>query len=289
MTQQPDTVLRQLLPGTVYEQALNVEQIVPTIRVDKVFKVLYHGKEYILHLEFQTSYDNGLKERLATYNLLLYQEHHLPVITIVVYPFKTTVAKSPLLIMGSNKPIVLFEFETISLFELDAQEVVAQRQTLMYPLLPMMQNVSADLMEQVALELSEFYTDDQGALRERFLWTDLFLKRTTTIPDGVKKLIRGRLSMYDERFFEETPTGRDLREIFRQVGRDEVSQEYLGAFRNILVSVVKARYPDMAELAEQRANQFDNTDDLQLFILQAINAPNERIMRKILKAPSQRH
>jgi hypothetical protein len=54
ISQQTEAILPLLLPGTVYEQSLNVEQILPTMRVDKVFKVLYDSEEHILHLEFRS-------------------------------------------------------------------------------------------------------------------------------------------------------------------------------------------------------------------------------------------
>jgi hypothetical protein len=41
ITQQTAEILPVLLPGAIYEATLNVEVIVPTKRVDKVFKILY--------------------------------------------------------------------------------------------------------------------------------------------------------------------------------------------------------------------------------------------------------
>jgi hypothetical protein len=195
--------------------------------------------------------------------------------------------------MGRKKPILLFEFETISLSDLNAEEIVEQEQTLMYPLLPTMKNVSADLMEQAALELSEIYSDDQRALEERFIWTDLFLKRTTTITDEKKKLIRGRLSMYSERFFEETPTGRDLRAIYHAAGREEgiqegrqegIQQGILEALQHSLVNVVCVKYPELASFAQEHASHFDKTETLDLLIAQVVAASSAREVRKLLKS-----
>src|SRR5205823_12334366 len=87
-------VLPVLLPGAVYEETLDVEAIKPTMRMDKVFKAVFPErlteKENIIDIEFQTSYDPDLAARLLVYNAILYYENRLPVISLVIYPFKTT-------------------------------------------------------------------------------------------------------------------------------------------------------------------------------------------------------
>jgi hypothetical protein len=92
ISQQAPAILPLLLPGAIYEQTLTVEQIRPTVRMDKVFKMVYHEQEHILHLEFQIGYDKQLAARLLAYNAGLHRDYHLPVITIVMYPFEVTMA-----------------------------------------------------------------------------------------------------------------------------------------------------------------------------------------------------
>src|SRR5260370_41099626 len=92
----PRDILPQLLPGVTYVDTLDVEIVRSTMRADKVFKVIYNGEEAILEIEFESGTDSDLPSRLLIYNEVLYKEHKLPVITIVVYPFRVTIAKSPL-------------------------------------------------------------------------------------------------------------------------------------------------------------------------------------------------
>ena len=82
---------------------------------------MYHGAEHILHLEFQTGFDRQLVARLLIYNAGLYHDHHLPVITIVMYPFRVKKAVSPLSIKSIEEEILTFHFKTLALFELDAE------------------------------------------------------------------------------------------------------------------------------------------------------------------------
>jgi hypothetical protein len=83
--------------------------------------------------------------------------------------------------------------------------------------------------------------------------------------------------MYSERFFEETPTGRDFREIYLQAGR-------LEALQHSLVNIVRAKYPDLAALAQQQASRFDKTETLDLLIAQVAAAESAHAVRQLLES-----
>jgi predicted transposase YdaD len=285
--QQAPTILPLLLPGAIYEQTLTIELVRPTVRMDKVFKMMYHGAEHILHLEFQTGFDRQLVARLLVYNAGLYHDHHLPVITIVVYPFKVTVAVPPLSIKSGEDEILTFRFKTLALFELDAEDFVRQHHTAMYPLLPTMKNVHADLISQVMQELAELYRDDEVTLAQQFIWLQLLLERTDTISNLEKVQVKERLSMFDQ-LFEESPMIQRMREEYlvkgRQEGIQEGRQEELQRLQRLLINVVRARYPDLAELAQLQVDHCKKPDALELLIQQVVTAPNESTARWLLEA-----
>jgi hypothetical protein len=56
--------------------------------------------------------------------------------------------------MSHERPLLTFLFETLPLFSLDAEEIVRQHHACLYPLLPTMENVDADLIAQVMQELA---------------------------------------------------------------------------------------------------------------------------------------
>jgi len=277
ISQQTPAILPVLLPGARYEATLDVEIILPVMRVDKVFKILYHGKEQILHLEFQAGYDSQLKSRLSVYNAVLYHKHGLPVITIVVYPFKVTKAVSPLRV----PKILTFHFKTLALFELDAEDLVRQHRTAMYPIVPTMQNVHANLIDQIIQELEELYRDDEVTLSQQIVWLKLLLERTDTIPSiEEKERIEKRLSMFDQ-LFEESPMIQKLRQ-------QSFEQGEIHALRRILVSVTRTRYPDLAEFAQQQASHFDNSGALELLVQQVATAPDAGTVRWLLASDTEK-
>ncbi len=277
---QAPAILPLLLPGASYEQTLTVEQIRPTVRMDKVFKMIYHEEEHILHLEFETGYDNQLPSRLLVYNAGLYRDHDLPVITIVMYPFKVTMAVPPLCIKSGKDTILTFQFKTLPLFTLDAEDFVREHHTAMYPLLPTMQNVHSNLVAQAMQELAELYRDDEVTLAQQFIWMELLLERTGTVSDLEKEQIKERLDMFDE-LWEKSPTVQRMREQYLVKGLEQGIEQGL---QRSLINVVRAKYPDLAELAQQQAPHFNKPDTLELLIQQVVTAPNVSTARRILEA-----
>jgi hypothetical protein len=267
------------LPGAIYEATLNVEIIRPTMRVDKVFKILYDGKEQILHLEFETGYDDQLKSRLLVYNASFYRDHRLPVIIIVVYPFRVKMAKSPLRI----PKILTFHFQTLALFKLDAGQFVRRHQTCMYPLLPTMEHVHADLMAQVMQELAELYRDDEVTLAQQFIWMKLLLERTGTVHPVEKEKIKERLNMFDQ-LWEESPMVQKMREQYRVKGLQE--GEIL-ALQRSLVNIVRVRYPELAEFAQQQVSHFNKPDMLDQLMQKVVTAPNADTARSLLESGAE--
>ena len=266
------------------------------MRVDKVFKILYDGKEQILHLEFETGYDDDLASRLLVYNASFYRDYHLPVITIVVYPFRVMMAVSPLHI----PKILTFHFQTLPLFQLDAEQFVREHHVCMYPLLPTMQNVHADLVAQALEELAELYRDDEVSLAQQLIWMKLLLERTGTVPPLEKEKIQEKFSMYDQ-LWEESPMIQKMREQYWEKGLQEGLQKglqeglqkglqegrqegRLEGLQIFLINVVQTKYPDLAELVQQQASHFDKPDMVELLIQQVITAPNADTVRWLLKS-----
>ncbi len=290
--QQAPTILPILLPGTVYETTLDVEVIRPTMRVDKVFQVRYHEEEHVLHLEFETGYDDQLKSRLLVYNSILYRDHHLPVITIVIYPFRVTMAKPPLSIRSRKKPILTFHFQTLPLFKLDAEEIVRQHHTSLYPLLPTMKNIHANLITQAMQELTELYHDDEVSLSQQLVWMKLLLERTDIVTPLEKEKIKERLNMFDQ-LWEESPMIQKMREQYRVKGLQEGIQTGIQqgiqtgkvlALQEMLVTLIRASYPDLTELAQLRASHFDKPDLLERLIQKVVTAPNADAVQQLLES-----
>ena len=209
--QQAAAILPLLLPGAVYERTLNVEMIRPAVRADKVFLINYKGKKRILHLEFETGADKYMDARMLAYNAIMFHQYHLPVISILIYPFKTTMAQPPLIIENEGELLIHFNFVVLPLFTLDAKQYVHAHATCMYPLLPTMEGVTHELMQQVMNELAELYRKDEVTLALQYAWIKLLLERSGTVPPEEKSKIMEVLNMFDK-LWDESPMVQKLKE-----------------------------------------------------------------------------
>jgi hypothetical protein len=214
-----------------------------------VFQVVYDGGTCILHVEFQTGSDQELHSRLLAYNSLLYRDHKLPVITLVVYPFQATTARSPLRIQTplGNKRLVTFHFETLRLFKLHAWNVIQQRQICLYPLLPTMKGIQGDMIVRAMEELIVLYQNDKESLRQQFVWVKLLVERSSTILEKKREQILRRLSMFDQ-LFEESKMIRQMREEYLEKGVEK------GIVRSLL-QYVEIRFPALLTIARHLTAQ----------------------------------
>ena len=81
--------------------------------------------------------------------------------------------------------------------------------------------------------------------------------------------------MFDQ-LFEESPMIQKIRE-----------QSEMNALRRMLVNVVRVRYPDLAEFAQQQVSHFDKPDALELLIEQVVTAPDASTVRWLLESDTQ--
>ena len=244
------------------------------MRVDRVYKIRYRNKDYILHLKFESGSDNLMTSRLLAYNSLLYLYYQLPVISIIIYPFRTTVATSPFCVKDDVEEFITFRFRTLRLFEEDARKYVDDHVICMYALLPTMQNVDHVLLKQAMNELVEFYREDEVALSQQFVWMEIFLNRTDTVSDREKSKILEELNMYD-RLWEENPRVQQIRAESKLEASQVTAQQ-------LVVDIIEARFPSLIDLAQQRVRRMTSVEDLRRLAKQIATAPDEATARWVL-------
>ena len=266
--QQPADIIPVLLPGAIYQETLNIEVIRPTFRADKVFRVLYEDEEQILHIEFESGSDNSMASRLLVYNSVLYHEHQLPVISIIVYPFRTKLAQSPLDIKTKRGNITTFNFKTLPLFTLEAEQFIQEHVSCMYPLLPTMRGTNAALIQKALDELATLYREDEIALSQQLIWMEIFLARTDTVAQPEKYKIQEKLDMYDK-LWEENPKIQRIRAESEAKGEAKGRVEgKVEALQGALVTIIEVRFPALSDLAKRQVLRIQQPDALNLLLQQ---------------------
>ncbi|MBA2392850.1 MAG: hypothetical protein H0V70_08915 [Ktedonobacteraceae bacterium] len=266
-------VLPHFLEEAVYLETLNLEVMRTLLRVDRVYKVLYKGKVHILHLEFETGADSAMASRLLDYHAYLYHKYGLPVISIIVYPFRTQMVTSPLEEMSGDVSILIFYFRVFPLWILSAKNYVQKHAVAMYALLPAMEGANAQLLSQAINEMVEYYKDNEIALARELRWMGIVLRRADIVPLEEKNEIEERLSMYDD-LMEKDPKMRKIQAESEVRGETKM-------LRKVILSVVKRRFPSLLAIAQQRVQSLTRPDDLDIMFEQIEAASDEATVRRI--------
>ncbi len=272
--EQTAEILKYIVPDAELVGELNTEVLKPQppLRADKVYQVLYRGEPHVLHLELETGANSRMAYRMLIYHALLLEEHKLPVVSMIIYPFHDSIVRSPLREMSGQQEILTFHFKTLLLYELDAQQYIRDHIVTMYPLLPTMRGADAPVLLQAIDELKEQYKDQQ--LSRRLIWFRTLLERVKTIPLQDKVRVTKELSMFDE-LLEKDPYIQEREE--RAAERAEVQ-----TWHRAVLYVVQARFPNLVEIAEPRVTQLNKPDALDLLAKQIATAPDEAFARTLL-------
>ncbi len=150
-------ILPNLLPGAEFIGEQNIEIDRTTLRADLVYNIRYRGALHILNMELQTDADEDMPLRMLKYHVGLYDKHRKPVISMVMYPFETSIPESPFKETSGAEVILLLHYKVLPLWKLNAQEFVRDHVVALYPLLPAMQGVNAQLLMQAIKEMEQRY------------------------------------------------------------------------------------------------------------------------------------
>ncbi len=290
--QQPyDNILKSLLEGqeaqilpylldeeVVYLDTLTIEVMRTLLRTDRVYKVLYRSREHILHLEFETDSNRFMDSRLLDYHVYFYHKYHLPVISIVVYPFETTMAQSPLQELSGEEVILLFRFRVFPLWRVSAQKYVQEHIVPMYALLPAIQGANAHLLSRANDEMVQYYQQDNATLARELRWMGIVLRRADIVPLAEKRVIEERLSMYDD-LMEKDPKMKRIRAESEEKGKAEGRAEGL---QGSILTIIETRFPALLGLAQQRVKALTNVDELTALLRQMLAVSNEEAARSLL-------
>lgn len=288
---QEKQMLPYFVPGVEYVETLNVEVVRTPLRVDRVYLVRQNRRKKIVHLEFESGPNNDMAVRLLDYHTYLYRKYKkLPVISMIVYPFPTKMAESPLQEVDENGEILTFHFQVLPLWQLQAQQYVNEHAVVMYALLPTMQGADAPLLHKAIDEMVEYYKDDNTRLAQEIRWMGIVIRRATSMSRAAKREIQERLTMWDD-LMEKDPKMRKIRKESEAKGRTEgikegiekgIQEGIAEGLRKAIVTTVKLHYPDLTEFAQEKVAQISKPEKLDLLFEQVAVAPDEKMVRLLL-------
>src|SRR5581483_5312271 len=222
-----------LLEGAIFIDELDIEVLRPPMRADRAFRIIYKGKSHAFQLEFQTNEDEEIEYRVLVYHTVLLKDYRLPVISMIIYLFKSNVVESPFREMSGDENLLTFHYRVVRLWTLDARQYVQAQEICMYTLLPAMKNADAQVLLQAIDGLVERFKENETKLAQRLLWLSTFLRRSDMVALEDKQRVEERLDTF-EQLLEQDEFVRKQRALGEEAG--EVKEA-----RRILVRVVNRR------------------------------------------------
>src|SRR5258708_22394008 len=212
-----------------------------TLEVDALLGVMVSDQEMLLHLEFQTSNDPSMAERLLRYNVLARSEHKLPVLSCVIYLLKDGEAPSSPLKwkLPNGQEVLQFHYQSVELGALSPEDLLRSGQAGLLPLLPLtnggatrdiVESMFSGLLAARKIELVPIgYTLASLAFsRENRADQDWLLRRFHEMHDILR----------------ETP-------IYQEILK-EGREEGLEALRRAILDVFTQRFPKLTRMAKKQ-------------------------------------
>lgn len=239
------------------------------LEVDALLRVVFDGKEMLLHIEFQAYNDSSMPERLLRYNVLARSEYNLPVLSCVIYLLRDgNVQPSPLRwTVPTGQDILEFHFGSIELGEMSPEELLVIDQPGLLVLLPLTKGgANREVTEKMFTGLEASGQTELVAIGGT-LASLIFSKEHS--PD-LGWLHRRLHEMHD--ILRESPYYQEILQEGRQEGLEEGLQEglqkgELKGLREMLLTLVQTRFPKLTRIAKGLATITDDSSTLQHLIL----------------------
>ncbi len=146
-------------------------------------------------MELQTDAEKNMAFRMLVYNLELYEKYELPVISVVLYPFETSIPEPVFQTEASSKTRLRFDHDVLCLWKIEAESFLRRRIVSMYTLLPAMKGVTTSILLQAIAEMEQAYTGEH--LRRHLRRFRTILRRSKTLSAQDKQIVETRMRSYD--------------------------------------------------------------------------------------------
>jgi len=267
-----------LAPDAGFVQALDGELQHQTLFADALMEVQRRGRRGLIHVEFQSYEDVDMATRLMRYNMLAEQQYGLPVYSYVIYLRKKgQVAQSPLERRFIDERVVhRFYFQTIKLWEVPAELLLRTGWLGLFPLVVLARGGKRlDIVQQTIDHLALEQEYDLLAITEMLGGLvfkegpdyEAFKRRFRMLHD-----LLSESPIYQEIFGEGVEKG-------LQVG---VEKGRLEAQSGMLLNIVKLRFPELQELAQQQADTIQDASVLSAINLNLVMAQTTEEARQAL-------
>jgi predicted transposase YdaD len=279
LRENPQQFVSWILKGAVINSILSVEIKRKSIYADALFEVIYYGQLILLHLEFQSTKDKRMGERLLEYNVQASKEHgYLPVHTCVIYLRKTAEVPKPPFIrrLPDGSETLRFTYQIIELWKMSAQAIFQEGLDGLLPLVLFTDNAKQpNVLDEVVERLRVSQNKDLSALT--FTLVGLIFQNGTD-----RELVMRRFAMLGDLLGESWTYNEILHKGFAKGEKEGwekgMEKERIASRREMLLSIVQVRFPDLLTEAHEHADRVEDPS----MALKIVSAQSGEEAKKLL-------
>lgn len=262
-------IISQLLPHTRVIREENSEIKREALRVDLAYLVERLLSAYILNLELQSGTDQEMAERMLRYHVELYPRHHLPVISVILYLFESTLPTPPFRVIDGDKILLSMDYQVIALWKLDAQKYLQSGIICMYTFLPAMKGATAPMLIQALRAMEQEYSRYHFSRHlTRFIY---ILQRSTTVSEEDKEIVMKVIHTEYDSLIDENL------EVQKRVEKGAVQ-----ALQVAIMDRIQNDFPTLTELAQECLQYIDKPEEMRKLLRHIYLAEDEQKARQIL-------
>ncbi len=250
---------------------------------DGLVEVQLEGKTMLIHFEFQAYKDSTMPQRLLEYNVLIWNEYQLPVISCVLHLLEDgRIAPSPFVrTLSTGKEIVSFYYETIEIRDFTAEDIIRIGQPGLLPFLTLTKaGATREVVQRMFSELET--VADKNITFIAFAIATFSLQRSNQ--QDLPWLERNYRSMHE--IISESPFYKEIISKGLEQGLEQGREQgQLTALRQAIIDVVRERLPGLGQFAESQVENIKDATQLRRLIVKISTVPDaEQAIQAFLDA-----
>jgi hypothetical protein len=258
ISENPQDFASWLFVGAQVTGKLRTEFKKRTIDADALLDVIRDGERFLVHIEFQSTNDLSIGERLLEYSFEARREHRLPVYSCVIYLRDYGDVPQPPLRweVANGLEALQFHYRSIELGKIPTDELRRTRRVGLLPLLILTKGgATYDVVEEVIAELEAAEKPELLPITE--LLASLVFKN-----EADQEWVERTFAMLKDPLRDTPAYQRYLKE-----GRELERQQSLERQRQTLLEIVQVRFPKLLHLTKGLATITSDPEVLERLIV----------------------
>jgi predicted transposase YdaD len=262
ISENPQDFASWLFVGAQVTGKLRTEFKKRTIDADALLDVIRDGERFLVHIEFQSTNDLNIGERLLEYSFEARREHRLPVYSCVIYLRDYGDVPQPPLRweVANGLEVLQFHYRSIELGKIPTDELRRARRVGLLPLMILTKGgATYDVVEEVIAELEAAEKPELLPITE--LLASLVFKNETD-----QEWIERTFAMLKDPL-RDTPAYQRFLKEGRELERQQNLEQQRQALRQMLLEIVQVRFPKLLHLTKGLATITTDPEVLERLIV----------------------